>query len=250
MTNNLTTKKLIFVIKKNKKEQTNRNIKPTKIRLIELKTYFCGMKFIKPTALIFSLITSFSCLTIGALAQNKPTEPANISENIEKLDGNAIIKRLADQHNSYNKNLSNNNFPKEEYIINRKNLTLISFNGLDYYVKNNKVIAIQGLNLSDNVLNQITDKLVVLDSIQFNLCACSNAEHFNPNADLQKIRNIERKFMLTLKMLSSTVRDIATIAKKENQSLTIETSIAKMRLPNIDHTADKTNTQSLVSLSK
>jgi hypothetical protein len=208
------------------------------------------MKSTKLSALVFLVITSLSSVSIHALAQNKPTKLADVFENADRLNGNDMIERLAAQRNAYNKNRSKNNLPKAEYIINRNNLTLISFNGLDYYIKNNKVIGIQGLNLSDEVLNQITDKLVLLDSIQFNQSERSNTEHFSPNVDFHKIRNIDRQFMLTLKMLSSTVRDIAALTKSENPSLTVETNVAKMRLPNIDKAAEKSNVQSLVLLSK
>ncbi|NMN36209.1 hypothetical protein [Pedobacter sp. SG918] len=208
------------------------------------------MKSAKSIVLVFLLITSFSCLSICVLAQNKQTKQADIFEHIDKLNGNDMIERLAAQRNAFNKTHLKNNLPKAEYIINRNNLTLISFNGLDYYVKNNRVIGIQGLNLSDKVLNQITDKLVLLDSIQFNQSERSNIEYVSPNADFQKIRNIDRQFMLTLKMLSSTVRDIAALAKNENPSLTVETNVAKMRLPNVDKAAEKSSTQSLVSLAK
>ncbi len=212
--------------------------------------YLCGMKSIKSPALIFFLITTLSCLSIHVLAQNKPTKQADIFENADRLNGNDMIERLAAQRSAYNKNRSKNSLPKAEYIINRNNLTLISFNGLDYYIKNNRVIGIQGLNLSDEALNQITGKLVLLDSIQFNQSERSNTEHFNPNVDFQKIRNIDRQFMLTLKMLSSTVRDIAAFTKSENPSLTVETNVAKMRLPNIDKAAEKSNVQLPVLLSK
>jgi len=208
------------------------------------------MKSAKLFALVFFLITSLSCSSIHVLAQNKLTKQSDILEKTERLNGNDMIERLAAQRSAFNKNRSKNILPKAEYIINRKDLTLISFNGLDYYVKNNRVIGIQGLNLSDEVLNQITDKLVLLDSIQFNQSERSNTERFNPNVDFQKIRNIDRQFMLTLKMLSSTVRDLAALTKSENPSLTVETNVAKMRLPNIDKAADKSNTQSLVLLSK
>ncbi|WP_029276139.1 hypothetical protein [Pedobacter borealis] len=208
------------------------------------------MKSIKSPALIFFLITTLSCLSIHVLAQNKPTKQADIFENADRLNGNDMIERLAAQRSAYNKNRSKNSLPKAEYIINRNNLTLISFNGLDYYIKNNRVIGIQGLNLSDEALNQITGKLVLLDSIQFNQSERSNTEHFNPNVDFQKIRNIDRQFMLTLKMLSSTVRDIAAFTKSENPSLTVETNVAKMRLPNIDKAAEKSNVQLPVLLSK
>lgn len=212
--------------------------------------YLCCMKSAKSSALVFLLITSLSCSSIYVLAQNKQAKQSGIFENIDRLNGNDMIERLAAQRSAFNKNHSKNSLPKAEYIINRNNLTLISFNGLDYYIKNNRVIGIQGLNLSDEVLNQITDKLVLLDNIQFNYSERSNTEHFNTNVDFQKIRNIDRQFMLTLKMLSSTVRDIAALAKNENPSLTVETSVAKMRLPNIDKAAEKSSMQSLVSLSK
>jgi len=205
------------------------------------------MKSAKSSALIFFLITS---LSIHALAQNKQTKLADIFGNADRLNGNDMIERLAAQRSAFNKNRSKNSLPKAEYIINRNNSTLISFNGLNYYIKNNRVIGIQGLNLSDEVLNQITDKLVLLDSIQFNQSEWSNTEHFNPNVDFQKIRNIDRQFMLTLKILSSTVRDIAALTKSENPSLTVETSVAKMRLPNIDKGVEKSSIQSLVLLSK
>lgn len=208
------------------------------------------MKSAKSTGLIFLLITSFSCLSIAALAQNKQIKQSDIFENIDRLNGNDMIERLAAQRNAFNKTRSKNNLPKAEYIINRNNLTLISFNGLDYYVKNKRVIGIQGLSLSHEVLSQITDKLVLLDSIQFDQSERSNTEHFNANIDFQKIKNIDRQFMLTLKMLSSTVRDIAALAKNENPSLTVETSVAKMRLPNIDKAAEKPSMQSLVLLAK
>ncbi|MFD2581453.1 hypothetical protein ACFSR6_03055 [Pedobacter vanadiisoli] len=201
------------------------------------------MKIYKSFALVFLLITSLSCLSTHVHAQNKQIK-------VNRLNGNDLIKQLADQRNTFNKKHSNNSLPKAEYIINRNDLTLINFNGLDYYVKNNRVMGIEGVNLSDTVLSQITDKLVLLDSIQFNQSVRSNMEHLSPNIDFQKIRNIDRQFMLTLRMLSCTVRDIAALIKNSNPSLTVETQIAKMRLPNIDKAVEKLKMQPLVLLSK
>jgi hypothetical protein len=50
-------------------------------------------------------------------------------------------------------------------------------------------------------------------------------------------------------MLSGTVSAIAAIIKDENPSLTGETSVAKMSLPNINKAAKESNMQSLVLLS-
>ncbi|WP_406826355.1 hypothetical protein [Pedobacter sp. KACC 23697] len=207
------------------------------------------MKTAKSIALILLIIIS-SSTTSYILAQNKQIKQADICAELEKVNGNEMIKRLADQRIAFNKNRSNHNLPKAEYIINRSNLTIINFNGLDYYVKNNRLTGIKGLNLSDSVMNQITAKLILLDGIQYEQSELLNNEHVNPNSNLQKIWYMDRQFMLTLKILSSTVRDIAALTKNENPSLTVETNVAKMRLPNIDKAAKKSNMQSLLSLSK
>lgn len=207
------------------------------------------MKTAKSIALTLLIIIS-SSTTSHILAQNKQIKQADICAEIEKVNGNEMIKRLADQRIAFNKNRSNHNLPKAEYIINRSNLTIINFNGLDYYVKNNRLTGIKGLNLSDSVMNQITAKLILLDGIQYEQSELLNNEHVNPNSNLQKIWYMDRQFMLTLKILSSTVRDIAALTKNENPSLTVETNVAKMRLPNIDKAAKKSNMQSLLSLAK
>jgi hypothetical protein len=207
------------------------------------------MKIAKPIVLILLIITSSSAVSI-VIAQQNQIKQSDIDGQIEKVNGNDMIERLADQRIAFNKNRSNNNLPEAEHIINRSNLTIINFNGLDYYVKNNRIIGIEGLNLSDSVLNQITGKLVLLDSIQFDQSERLNNEHMNPNTNIQKIWYMNRQLLLTLKMLTSTVRDIAAFTKNENPSLTVEANVAKMRLPNIDKAAKKSNMQSLLSLAK
>jgi len=145
-----------------------------------------------------------------------------------------MIERLSEQ----NRNRRNGNLSQPEYIINRNNLTIITFNGLDYFVKNNRVIGIRGLDLSEEVLDQITAKLVLLDNVQFNYSERATTEYDN------------RLFLLSLKMFSSTTRDIAALAKAENPSLNVENNIAKMRLPNVDRALENQNTQTLVQLNK
>ncbi|MCX2492927.1 hypothetical protein OQX63_05550 [Pedobacter sp. PF22-3] len=208
------------------------------------------MKIIKPLSFAFFLITSLSGSSIVLAQKKQTTIQTNITGQIEKVNGNEILERLADQRIALNKNRSNNNFPKAEYIINRSNPSIINFNGLDYHIKNNRLTGIEGLNLSDSVLNQITAKLVLLDSIQFDQSERLNNEYINPKTNPQKIWYIDRQFMLTLKMFSSTVRDIAALTRNENPSLAVEANVAKMRLPNIDKAAKNLNMQSLLSLSK
>ncbi|GAA4201831.1 hypothetical protein GCM10022289_15820 [Pedobacter jeongneungensis] len=168
------------------------------------------------------------------MAQQNSSKHVTPFENVDKVNGNAVIERLSAQKRSR----KSGNASKAEYIINRNDLTIITFNGLEYLVKNNRVIGIQGLELSEEVLDQITDKLVLLDKVQHDYSERATTEYDN------------RLFLLSLKMLSSTTRDIAALAKAENPSLNVENNIAKMRLPNVDRTLENQATQTLVQLNK
>lgn len=184
------------------------------------------------------------------MAQQNQNKQATLFENIERVNGNNVIDRLGTQKTESTKKHKNGSLSKPEYIFKRNNLTIISFNGLDYYVKNNRVVGIQGLELSDEVLDQITEKLVTLDSVQHSNSERANLEYYSSNGDVQKIRNINRLFLASLKMLSSTTRDIAALAKTENPSLNVENNIAKMRLPNVDKVYESQINQTLVKLNE
>ncbi|WP_025142686.1 hypothetical protein [Pedobacter jeongneungensis] len=192
------------------------------------------MKIAKSTSFVLLLTALISSSSIQVMAQQNQSKLATPIENVDKVNGNAVIERLSAQK----KSRKNGNASKAEYIINRNNLTIITFNGLEYFVKNNRVIGIQGLELSEEVLDQITDKLVLLDKVQHDYSERAATEYDN------------RLFLLSLKMLSSTTRDIAALAKAENPSLNVENNIAKMRLPNVDRALENQATQTLVQLNK
>jgi hypothetical protein len=192
------------------------------------------MKIAKSTTLVFLLTALISSSSIQVMAQQNQNKQATAFENVDRINGNDMIERLITQ----NKNHKNGNLPQSEYIINRNNLTILTFNGLEYLVKNNRVIKIQGLELSEDVLEQITEKLVLLDNVQYNYSERATTEYY------------DRLFLLSLKMLSSTTRDIAALAKTGNPSLNVENNIAKMRLPNVDKALENQGTQTLVQLNK
>ncbi|KQM76347.1 hypothetical protein ASE74_20085 [Pedobacter sp. Leaf216] len=193
------------------------------------------MKIAKQTLFIFLVITSISSTSIQVLAQNLNKQAVSF-ENVDRINGNHMIERLGDE---FIKNRKKGKLSKPEYFINRENLTIITFNGLDYLIKNNRVIGIQGLALSTEVLAQITQKLVLLDSAQYSYSEKSDNDFQN-----------ERLFLLSLKMLSTTTRDIAALTKTNNPSLNLETKVVKMRLPNVDKSQETLTAQSLVQLAK
>lgn len=179
---------------------------------------------------------------------------AGMFEVSDKLNGDALIDRLAEQRRAFNNNRNATpqlaKLPSPEHIFDRSSLTTITFEGLDYYILNNRVIGIKGLELSDEVLAQITDKLLLLDKVQFDYCEKANQEYLSANINFQNIRNMDRWFFTTLKILNTTVNDIASFTKNENPSLSVATNISKMTQPNIDAWKGKQTDQALVQLEK
>ncbi|MGM9477133.1 hypothetical protein ACS5PU_11910 [Pedobacter sp. GSP4] len=171
----------------------------------------------------------------------------------KKLYANELIEKLTDQRREFNNNRGAgqvNNLPTPEYIFNREKLTTITFEGLDFIIKDRRVIGIKGLTLSEKALQQITDKLLFLDKVQFDYCEKSNREYLSGNADLQNIRNIDRWFFTSLKILTTTLNDIAAFTKKANTTVMVEANLANMRKPNIDTFGEKPVDQAIVQLAK
>lgn len=212
------------------------------------------MKSTLSLTLILCITTLFTNAQLKNLTQTtQMAKPgASIFEVSNKVNGDNVIDRLIAQRREFNNSRSNsgavqlNKLPNPEYIFSRNGLTTITFDGLDYVISDNQVIGIKGLDLSKEVLAQITDKLLLLDKVQFDYCEKSNQEYLNANPDFQNIRNIDRWFFTSLKILNTTVNDIASFAKKPNPSVSLTANVAKMTRPNIDKQLD----QSLVQLTK
>ncbi|RDC55741.1 hypothetical protein DU508_15845 [Pedobacter chinensis] len=177
------------------------------------------------------------------------------SQISDQINGDDLVGKLLFDRYEFTKNLNKNssakaNLPKAEYIFNRDHEAIITFNGLDFVVRDNQVIGIKGLSLSNEVLAQITKKLVFLDRVQYYYSEKSNLTYLNPNMDIQDVKYLDKQFFSALKILNATVRDISAFTKKQNPSLTVEMNISKMRQPNIDKSVEKQSFQSLVQLAR
>ncbi|KRT13759.1 hypothetical protein ASU31_22660 [Pedobacter ginsenosidimutans] len=164
----------------------------------------------------------------------------------ERIDGNQLIDSLLTDRFSYNKALIKDGFnskkqlPKPTAIINNTPLKTISFNGLNYLVKDGKVVDIKGLKLSASALSIITEKLANLDQIQQYCCEKSNLEYQQENRDINTIKTLDRQYFAALNTLKHVTSSIATEARKRNASILLEMSLAKIKLPDIKNLGMKT----------
>jgi len=183
----------------------------------------------------FILFICFSCNSTKNL-----TASHAIGTTAQQIkDGNQLIDSLLADRFSYNKALIQDGFnsekqlPKPTAIINNTPLKTISFNGLNYLVKDDKVVDIKGLKLSASALSIITEKLTYLDQIQYNYCEKANLEYQHKNRDMNAIKTLDRQYFAALNTLKNIISSIATEARKRNASVSIEMSLAKIKLPDI-----------------
>ncbi|AZI27602.1 hypothetical protein EA772_20475 [Pedobacter sp. G11] len=213
------------------------------------------MKIVPSLALSLSVAISILSVSLNTFGQQfRNVNHTSSAEVTTKINGNSLIENLLTQRDAFTKSLNKSNevvaLPQAQYIFDRDQQTTITFNGLDFVIRDNEVLAIKGLNLSKEVLTQITEKLVFLDRVQFYYAQKSNLTYLNPNADVQEVKFLDKQFISSLKIFNTTVKDIAALAKTENPSFSVETNISKMRQPNIDKAIEKQTLQSLVQLAK
>jgi len=164
----------------------------------------------------------------------------NVTPIVNQVNGTDVIAKLRDARYTFNKSLIKTKAPKisslpqTEYIFNRPGTHTVLFEGVKFVVKENNVVSINGITASNEVLAMVTEKLMTLDRLQFFYSEKSNQEYLSAVRNLPYIYNSDRQFFSALKILNTTVRHIAALAKPKTSKIAFELGIAKLREPNID----------------
>jgi hypothetical protein len=205
---------------------------------------------ILPLAFVFLLTINMGFRSDKILKYNidagHETQPM---PKLEKLDGDQLIETLLLQRFNFNKELIKNGFdPKKEMpkaisILNSSPASIISFCGFDYLVKQNKVMGVNGIQLSASALATITEKIVNLDQIQQYCCMQANLVYKRENRDLNEIKALDRQYFAALKAFRLVTSNIADHANRSNASLAIETAVAKIKMPDVKIIETKINYQ-------
>ncbi|MBC6109202.1 hypothetical protein ACFOG5_12175 [Pedobacter fastidiosus] len=198
---------------------------------------------------IYTITFIFLGLSYSAYAQNVAPITAN------QVNGNDAIEKLRDARYSFNKSIIKSKkaqlsyLPKSEYIFDKPGTHTVLFEGVKFVIKENNVVSVNGITASSEVLAMVTEKLMTLDRLQYFYSEKSNQEYLSSVRSLPYIYNSDRQFFSTLRILSTTVRHIAALAKPKTSSIEFELGIAKLREPNIDRTilTDEYKTTSLTA---
>ncbi|PWS25979.1 hypothetical protein DHW03_18170 [Pedobacter yonginense] len=187
-------------------------------------------------AILYILTIIVTGFNYSVLAQS--VSPISIAQ----VNGTEAIAKLREARFTFNKasmssrktNLSS--LPQSEYIFDKPGMHAVSFEGVKFVLKDQKVVSINGMTASDEVLAVITEKLLTLDRLQYFYSEKSNQEYLNAVKSNSYIFHADRLFFAALKILGTTVKDIAAIAKPEISTTQLALGIAKLPKPNIDQT--------------
>ncbi|MFD2286519.1 hypothetical protein GJU39_01150 [Pedobacter petrophilus] len=160
--------------------------------------------------------------------------------NLITNDANITIKNLVENRIGFNKTLIKSreiqiaNLPKPQYIFNQPGSHTVNFENLNFSIENKKIVSIAEIPLSKAALNIINERLIVLDKMQYAYSESSNLEYLSGEKDRRVAFNNDRQFFSVLKSLKSTITEISTLAKADDQKASVENALAKWKQPHID----------------
>lgn len=166
-----------------------------------------------------------SILMINAKAQSvKPLSAEvlsasriNFNKNLMKLDSVDI-----------------DDLPAAVYLFSRDGKHEIDIDGVKVLTDQKEITGIKGMELSEESLKNISDRLNVLDKLQKAYSEASNDEYRSGKRNKNNIVFYDRRFFAVLRGMRATLRDFKKmyIANLNDKTKTI--SVAAMRNPNID----------------
>ncbi|WP_293783736.1 hypothetical protein [uncultured Pedobacter sp.] len=141
---------------------------------------------------------------------------------------------------NFNKNLLKldsfdiDNLPPSVYLFSREGKHEINIEGVTVLTDEKEIVGIKDMELSEESLKNISDRLKVLDKLQKAYSDASNDEYRSGKRNKNKIVLYDRRFFAILRGMRVTLRDFKKMYVANQKDKTKTISVAAMRNPNID----------------
>lgn len=181
--------------------------------------------------------TTFALLLLSLTGISTQVQAQN---NLAVNNSFVSIEKLADNRINFNKiliksrHIQTASLPQSKYIFNHSALHRVNIEGLNFVVQNNTIVAIEEIVLSKAALNKITERLMILDKMQYAYSESSNQEYRDGEKNTSLAFNNDRQFFAVLKNLKSTIAEINKMAKDNQDMASVELSLSKWKQPKID----------------
>ncbi|SDH39550.1 hypothetical protein SAMN05421827_12346 [Pedobacter terrae] len=141
---------------------------------------------------------------------------------------------------NFNKNLIKfesvdiDSLPAPVYLFSRDGKQEINIDGVTVLTDQREIIGIKDMDLSDESIKNIGDRLIILDKLQKAYSEASNDEYRSSKRNKNKIVFYDRRFFAVLRSMRTTLKDFKTMYAAHQNDKTKAISVAAMRSPNID----------------
>ncbi len=147
---------------------------------------------------------------------------------------------LSAARTNFNKNLIKldsvdiDDLPASVYLFSRDGKNEIEIDGVTVLTDQKEIIGIKDMDLSEESLKNISERLKVLDKLQKAYSDASNDEYRSSKRNKNNIVFYDRRFFAILRGIKTTLRDLKKMytANQNDKMKTI--SVAAMKNPSID----------------
>lgn len=151
------------------------------------------------------------------------------SLSIRKDDNSASISKELEKYSSISKTKFKPT--KCKPLIPKGFNTTFNFDGVDFFVKNNKVVGVKGIALTKTALDVISEKIIMLDRMQTYCCESKNSLFQIQPVNYQAIKELDDKYFTTLLAISQMTNEIRQSATKPNADAIITQKVIKTEIP-------------------
>ncbi|MEH3113811.1 hypothetical protein [Pedobacter terrae] len=150
-------------------------------------------------------------------AEGLSVNRANFNKNLIKLDSVDI-----------------NDLPPSMYLFSSEGKHEIDVDGITVLTDKKEIVGIKDMDLSEESLKNISDRLNVLDKLQKAYSEASNDEYRSSKRNKNNIVFYDRRFFAILRSMKTTLKDFKKVYTANLADKTKTISLAAMRNPNID----------------
>jgi len=158
------------------------------------------------------------------------------AQSVKQLSAELLSTARAD----FNKNLIKldsvniNDLPPSVYLFSREGKHEVNIAGVTVLTDQKVITGIKDMNLSEESLKNISDRLKVLDKLQKAYSEASNDEYRSNKRNKNNIVFYDRRFFVALNAMKATLKDFKKMYSASQDDKTKTISFAAMRNPNVD----------------
>nr|WP_315421089.1 hypothetical protein [uncultured Pedobacter sp.] len=158
------------------------------------------------------------------------------AQSVKQLSAELLSTTRADFNKKLVKldSVNLNDLPPSVYLFSRDGKHEVNIGGVTVLTDQKVITGIKDMDLSEESLKNISDRLKVLDKLQKAYSEASNDEYRSNKRNKNNIVFYDRRFFVVLNAMKATLKDFKKMYSASQDDKTKTMSVAAIRNPNVD----------------